>query len=269
MNEELYRINQKSETKDLIKFQLCGTTLPDKSYIINRPSSAVWCIEYVEEGCGTVHINGETFFPKAGDSYFLHAGKDHHYYANSEDPWKKHFINVSGNLIESLAVGYGVANTSHFPGLDLGGELGEIIEIAKRGEMDSTPEIIEILNRMFFKMHNSTKKDLEPSGPESEMKDFLNTQITSKFRMELLCKHISMSESQAIRLFKKSFGTTPYTYVLRKKIDFAKKLLIDTNLSVKEIATKLCFSDEYYFSNIFKEKVGCPPSQFRRSYSGK
>ena len=74
-----------------------------------------------------------------------------------------------------------------------------------------------------------------------------------------------MSESQTIRLFKKNFGTTPYTYVLNKKINFAKKLLIDTNLSVKEISTKLCFSDEYYFSNIFKEKVGCSPSQYRRS----
>ena len=50
MNEELYKINQKSETRDLIKFHLCGTTLPDKNYLINRPASAVWCIEYVEEG---------------------------------------------------------------------------------------------------------------------------------------------------------------------------------------------------------------------------
>ena len=267
MNEELYRINQKSETRDLIKFQLCGTTLPDKSYMIRRPASNVWCIEYVEEGCGTVHVDGETFFPKAGDSYFLHAGKDHYYYSSSEDPWKKHFINLSGKLAQSLAEGYGVSDTSHFVGLDLGAELQQIIEIAKKGEMDSTPEIIEVLNRIFLKMHSSIKKDVDRSGVSEEMKDFLNTQITSKFRMELLCKHISMSESQAIRLFKKSFGTTPYTYVLLKKISFAKKLLIDTNLSVKEIATKLCFSDEYYFSNIFKEKVGCSPLQYRKSYA--
>ena len=84
MKEELYRINQKSETKDLIRFHLCGTTFPDKSYKIYRPSSAVWCIEYVEEGCGTIHLNEETFFPKAGDSYFLHAGKDHYYYSNCD-----------------------------------------------------------------------------------------------------------------------------------------------------------------------------------------
>ena len=212
-------------------------------------------------------MNGEVFSPKAGDSYFLHAGKNHYYYADHNAPWKKHFINVSGKLIESFAEGYGVSNTAHFVGLNLCNELKDIIEIAKKGDMDNTPELISILNRMFLKMHNATKNAGELSSLGAEMKDFLNTQITSKFHMELLCKHISMSESQTIRLFKKDFGTTPYTYVLNKKIDFAKKLLIDTSLSVKEIATKLCFSDEYYFSNIFKEKTGCAPSQYRKSHT--
>ena len=47
-------------------------------------------------------------------------------------------------------------------------------------------------------------------------------------------------------------------------IEFAKKLLIDTNLSVREIALKLCFADEYYFSNIFKTKTGKTPTEYRR-----
>lgn len=269
MREELYRINQKSETLDLIRFQLCGTTLPDKSYTIYRPSSEVWCIEYIEEGCGTVHLNDETFFPEAGDSYFLHARKNHYYFSNPDDPWKKHFINVSGKLIDSLVETYGLSDTAHFVGLDLGDELKQIKETVKKGDMDNTPELIAILNKIFLKMHVFIKKDDELSALGAKMKDFLNTQITSKFHLELLCKHISRSESQTIRIFKSIFGITPYTYVLNKKIDFAKKLFVDTNLSVKEISTKLCFSDEYYFSNIFKEKVGCPPSQYRKKHAAK
>ena len=265
MNEELYRINQKSETRDLIKFQLCGTTFPDKSYLIRRPFSDVWCIEYVEEGCGTVQVGDETFYPRAGDSYFLHAGKSHFYHSDRNDPWKKHFVNISGKLVDSLVEGYGLSGRMHFEGLDLGEELGQIIEIAKRGDMDSTPELISLLNLIFFKMQSSIKRDDRLSGIGAEMKDFLNTRITEKFQIGDLCRHISRSESQTIRLFKKIFGITPYTYVLDKKIGFAKKLLMDTNLSVKEIATKLCFSDEYYFSNIFKKKTGLTPSQYRRS----
>ena len=268
MKEELYRINQKGKMQDLIKFHLCGTTFPDKTYKIRRLVSPIWCLEYVEEGCGTVVQNEDTYFPKAGDSYFLHAGKDHYYFSDRDDPWKKHFINISGKLIENLIEGYGLTEASHFVGLDLGDEIKQIIEIAKKGRMDNTPELIVILNEIFLKMHVHMKRDDELSSIGMEMKDFLNTQITSKFHLGLLCKHISKSESQTIRIFKSLYRITPYTYVLNKKIDFAKKLFVDTNLSVKEIATKLCFTDEYYFSNIFKEKVGVSPSQYRKSHTG-
>ena len=80
MKEELYRINQKSETQDLIRFHLCGTTFPDKSYKIYRPSSPVWCIEYVEEGCGTVHINEETFLQNLVSFYAENVEKAFHKY---------------------------------------------------------------------------------------------------------------------------------------------------------------------------------------------
>ncbi len=267
MSEELYRINQKSETRDLVKFHLCGTTFPDKGYSIYRPHSHVWCLEYVEEGGGTVHLDEETFYPQAGDSYFLHARKNHYYYADRERPWKKHFVNLSGRLVDSLVAGYGLTDTAHFVGLDLGGELRQIIEIAKRGELDHTPEVIAILNAIFLKMHSHIKNTDAAAVLGAEMKDFLDTRVTERFHISLLCHHISKSESQTIRLFKGLFGITPYTYVLQKKIDFAKKLLIDTSLSVREIAAKLCFSDEYYFSGIFKKKVGCPPTQYRRQHA--
>lgn len=264
MKEEIYRINQESDTRDLIKFHLCGTTFPDKSYCISRPISHIYCIEYIEEGCGTVQLDDEVFFPKAGDSYFLHMGKSQHYHSDQNNPWKKHFINLSGKLVEHLASGYGVSNIAYFEGLDLGDEIKRIIEIAKKEETPHTGELIAILNEIFLKMHDHTKDRDELSGLGAQMKDFLNTQITTKFHIELLCKHISKSESQTIRLFKKIFGITPYTYLLGQKIGFAKKLLTDTGLSVKQIADKLCFADEYYFSNIFKEKVGMTPSQYRK-----
>ncbi|MBQ4087516.1 MAG: helix-turn-helix transcriptional regulator [Clostridia bacterium] len=82
--------------------------------------------------------------------------------------------------------------------------------------------------------------------------------------MEELCESVSKSESQAIRVFKNSYKVTPYSYLLDKRIDLSKQLLKNTNFSVKQIAYSLCFSDEFYFSNIFKKKVGISPSEFRK-----
>ena len=267
MREEIYKFQQKAQSRELIRFELCGTTFPDKSYEINRQNSKVSCIEYIESGTGTVHLDGTTFHPSTGDAYFLQAGKSQLYYADRRDPWKKCFINFSGSLAESLTEGYGLSHQSHFVDLDIRDELSRIIEIGKQNDGDATCELIGILNKIFFKMRAHQKKDSERIGIEYEMKDFLNTQITSKFKMELLCKQVSRSESQSIRIFKKAFGVTPYAYLLSKKIDFSKKLLENTNLSISQIADKLCFADEYYFSNVFKSKVGMTPTGYRKSYN--
>ena len=88
--------------------------------------------------------------------------------------------------------------------------------------------------------------------------------MTENFNIEMLCKQISRSESQTIRIFRKLFGVTPYQYVLSKKIGLAKKLLENTNLSIKEISQKLCFSNEFSFSKAFKKKVGDSPQTYKK-----
>ncbi len=264
MHEEIYTINQKSENKSLICFRLCGTTFPDKHYRIVREHSRVSCIEYIEEGSGTVHLDRKSFIPVEGDSYFLQAGKDQHYYADSETPWKKHFVNISGSLAERLTDAYGLRDVSHFRGLNLRDELLRIIALAKETQEDPTAEMIGILNAIFLKMRNHIRGESGYSEVEKRMKDFLNTQVTQKFDLSLLCSYINRSESQTIRIFKQAYGVTPYHYVLQKKIGLAEKLLADTNLTTKQISEKLCFSDEYYFSNLFKRKIGVPPMKYRK-----
>ena len=262
--EDIYYIHQNRETRDVIRLFICGTTNPDKSYHIIRPNSRTCCIEYVEEGKGTVHINDETFFPCTGDSYFLQSGKDQDYYSNVKEPWKKHFINLRGPLVDSLVSGYGLNDISFFKGLSLEKELKKIIEIVKLKKGDYTNQIILIVQEMFLKMY-MYKKNLESTqNLGTAMKDFLDTQCTEKFNIDSLCKHISRSKSQTIRLFRECFGITPYQYVLSKKISLAKKLLENTNLSIKEISVQLCFSSEYSFSNAFKKKVGGSPYHYRK-----
>ena len=100
IKEEIYRISQKSDTRELIRFHLCGTTFPDPHYRIERSAARFSCIEFIEEGSGTVIIDGETFHPEAGDSYFLQAGREHCYLSSPDRPWKKHFITLSGPLCD-------------------------------------------------------------------------------------------------------------------------------------------------------------------------
>ena len=61
------------------------------------------------------------------------------------------------------------------------------------------------------------------------------------------------------REFKRYYGVTPYQYILDRKIAVARRLLLVTNMKVFEISAQLGFSDEYYFSDLFKAKTGVSP----------
>lgn len=65
---------------------MCGISYCDGTYRIARPNSTINNIEYVISGTGTVVVNGKTFYPCAGDVFFLKAGENHLYYSDSEQP---------------------------------------------------------------------------------------------------------------------------------------------------------------------------------------
>ena len=263
-NEEIYYVSQTNRSRDMLKIQMCGITYPDKNYEISRDLSRVACIEYIEKGTGVLQIDGQTFYPEEGDTYFLQVGTTHHYNSDKEKPWKKVFINVSGVLLESLIEGYGLKNIYYFKGLDTGEQMRDIVNLAKENKGDCTEEIICLLNRVFFKMREHIKTQNHTSDTAEKMKEYLRNNAASKFKIENLCKYISRSESQCIKIFKEAYGITPYAYFLSKKIRLAKDMLVNTNLSIKQIANNLNFADEYYFSNIFKQKTGVSPSKYRK-----
>lgn len=264
VNEKIYYVNQTNSSRDILNIQMCGITYPDKNYEISRAISDVACIEYIEKGMGVLQIDDQTFYPEEGDTYFLQVGTKHHYFSDKENPWKKIFINISGSLLDSLIEGYDLKYIYYFKGLDLSKEMYSIFTLAKENKEDCTEEIICILNRIFLKMRDNVKVIDYTSDMAEKMKEYLRNNAASKFKMEKLCKYISRSESQTIKIFKEAYGITPYAYFLNKKIKLAKDMLLNTNLSVKQIANNLSFADEYYFSNVFKQKTGISPTKYRK-----
>ena len=65
-------------------------------------------------------------------------------------------------------------------------------------------------------------------------------------------------------MFRERFGEAPYAYLLRRRLETACLLLRSTALPVREIAFRLCFSDERYFATLFRQKTGLSPSQYRK-----
>ena len=86
--------------------------------------------------------------------------------------------------------------------------------------------------------------------------------LYGNIELEEMAEKLNLSSSYLGEVFKSYTGLTPYQYYLHLKVNKAKELIEVGELSIKEIAYKLAFEDQYYFSRLFKKKTGVPPSQW-------
>ena len=84
-----------------------------------------------------------------------------------------------------------------------------------------------------------------------------------KINIESVSAFAFVSPSSLGRYFEKSYGVSPKQYIIKLRLNKALSLLIEGNLSVKQIALECGLSDEKYFSRAFKHKYGYPPSKLR------
>lgn len=83
--------------------------------------------------------------------------------------------------------------------------------------------------------------------------------------VDLLAQEANLSPTQYRRRFKKLANSQPNAFIIDKRIQAAKRLLLESTLNIDEIASALGFRDTPFFSRQFKQKAGKSPSQFRRS----
>ncbi|MCG3148976.1 MAG: HTH-type transcriptional activator RhaR [Verrucomicrobiae bacterium] len=107
--------------------------------------------------------------------------------------------------------------------------------------------------------------------PMSERRDlpgriekFIRANLTTRLHIADLARHVGLSASALRRAYHVLTGESPYHTIQRLKLEAAKQLLLQDDLSVKETASRLGFSSEFHFSRLFKQLEGLAPQEYRR-----
>ena len=77
----------------------------------------------------------------------------------------------------------------------------------------------------------------------------------------------NVSPTYLSKLFKNEMQVGFNDYLTQVRLEESEKLLAETNLSVREIAAKVGYLDEKYYSKLFKKSTGIKPTEYRRIYS--
>lgn len=227
-------------------------------------------LEYILEGRGYLEINNQRWHLKKGDVYILHRGYDHYYYPEKKDPWRKIFITVDGLLVDQLFTAYGLKQIFYLEQTDAFSLFKKLHELY--GSKDSfLHRKAAVLFHQLLMHFFTIKGNASPAHSTlvAKVKEYIDTHLEEKIKLNEMCKELNVSEHQVIRGFKKELDTTPYNYLMLRRLELAKFLLITTSMRIKEIAVRLQFADQYYFSNFFKKKNKVSPVQFRRLHCEK
>lgn len=98
----------------------------------------------------------------------------------------------------------------------------------------------------------------------NESVDYITSHICEPINIEVLANNAHLSVSQFKVKFRNELRLPPNEYILREKVNYAKILLTQTELSITEIAYMLSFSSSQYFSTVFKRLTGITPSDLRK-----
>ena len=94
---------------------------------------------------------------------------------------------------------------------------------------------------------------------------YIHKNIYDDIDIDDLADVACVTKPYLIRLFKRSIKVSPLQYINRKKIEKAELLLLTEDLSIKELAYTLGFSDHSYFIRLFKKITGKTPQEYRET----
>jgi YesN/AraC family two-component response regulator len=109
----------------------------------------------------------------------------------------------------------------------------------------------------------NVEREGSPEQIVASVVQYLHSNYASEINFTSIAENYRFSASYLTKIFREHTGKPPIRYLIEYRVQVAKGLLRDTNLSVKEIAEKTGFVDQFYFSKCFKSYCGVTPTQYK------
>jgi YesN/AraC family two-component response regulator len=97
------------------------------------------------------------------------------------------------------------------------------------------------------------------------VKKYIDNNVYKRIKLSELAEIAGLSTGFLDRIFKEIIGETPVSYINKVRIEAVKKMLLETDKSVKQIAYDCGFENDVYFYMLFKKIEGVSPLTFKDS----
>lgn len=173
---------------------------------------------------------------------------------------------------ERLAVVVAVSGYSDFEYVHDAFMYGAYEYLLKPVEPKKMQELFVKIRKVLLEVNNDKKEEkLAPvkiSGKEliKSIDAYLEEHLSEDNSIVQICSRFMISQPYLSKLFKKYKECTYNEYVIGMKIKKGKALLEGDDYLIGEIADILGFTDQFYFSRVFKKETGYTPREYRRKW---
>lgn len=123
--------------------------------------------------------------------------------------------------------------------------------------------LIDNINKLFILLKDKTSKN----SPALLVLEYINSHYSDpNLCLEQISKSTFLTPAYICVIFKEYTSTTVNKYINEYRIEKAKILLQNHNISISDIADKVGYSDGNYFSKIFRKSTSYTPSEYRRNF---
>jgi AraC-like DNA-binding protein len=237
-----------------------------------------YLLHYINSGQGSFTYRGTSYSLSAGDSFVIEPGELIAYESNREDPWRYDWVAFAGDQAVSLIRLAGF--TSELPIVSLTANRRKIPVLFRqlRSALKLTNESAKLrvqglLYLLFSEYGSEQQENNATHGRDAHSEGaltvkraihYLSTQYPEDISIESLAEAIGYSRAHLSRIFKRYTQTTPSTYLLRLRVDNARRLLREREeLTIEQIASSVGFHDPLYFSKQFKRIYHENPTSYR------
>ena len=244
-------------------------------YFTERQNLNSYLLIYTIAGKGRLLYEDKEYHLSAKSVFLIDCLKYHYYESSLEEPWTILWIHFNGNYAggyyeELTKSGFSIMTLQD--SFLIESTLRRIISLHQKKdihrELICSNLIINILTELI--LLNTEQHYLNHYAPDylHGIKERLNKDYTDRIVLDDLAKEFNVSKFHLSKEFKKYTGTTINEYLINQRINHAKELLKYTQMSISEICYSCGINNISHFINLFKEREGMTPLNFRKEWKG-
>lgn len=253
-----------------------GRSLAKPNYRVGPKRIECYSIHFVLEGRIGLQFEDQRVELQKDDVFCLFPGHTYHYYIiPSETPLQMNWLALDGSRVMPLLNLAGVTAEMPFargkmtPRLKSG--MDRMLGAMARFERWNPAVSLELqglaCDLLAGLMPDSRSEQAEPSGWIRECMDFMDLHATEGISVQQVAAYAGVHRSYFSNAFTSQIGVPPQKYIQNIRMEKAKRLLVETDATVTEIALSLGYPNLYTFTRAFKSYYQTTPLYVRSAGS--